>query len=103
VVLTYNPATAREKNYTLQSKLETIRQELLVMRAKVKEKAAQWRKPNAIQERYLRLCEPLHISSELFVVRFHQSNYGLSMSFQKNPYNVNGIQAMFGKKYYHHR
>jgi transposase len=85
VVVTYNPATARKKNYTLESKLETIRQELLVMRAKVKEQAPQWRKQNAIQERYLRLCERLHISSESFTVEFHQSKDGLSMSFRKNP------------------
>jgi len=34
VVVTYNPVSARKKLYTLQSKLETIRQELLVMREK---------------------------------------------------------------------
>jgi transposase len=97
VVVTYNPATARKKSYTFQSKLETMRQELLVMRAKVKEKAPHWRKPDVIQERYLRLCERLHISSELFILQFHQSDDGLSMSFRKNPYNVSRKQAMFGK------
>ena len=97
VVVTYNPATARKKNYSLQSKLETIRQELLVMRAKVKEQAPHWRKPNAIRERYLRISERLHISSELFILEFHQSDDGLSMSFRKNPYNVSRKQAMFGK------
>jgi transposase len=97
VVVTYNPATARKKNYTLQSKLETMRQELLAMRAKVKEQAPHWRKSNAIQERYLRLCERLHISSELFILELHQSNDGLSMGFRKNPYNVSRKQAMFGK------
>jgi transposase len=97
VVVTYNPATARKKTYTLESKLETIRQELFVMRAKVKEQAPHWRKQNAIQERYLRLCERLHISSELFTLQFHQSRNGLSMSFRKNPYDVNKKQAMFGK------
>jgi transposase len=97
VVVTYNPATARKKNYTLESKLETIRQELLVMRAKVKEQAPHWRKPNAIKERYLRLCERLHISSELFILELHRSKNGLSMSFRKSPYNVSRKQAMFGK------
>ena len=97
VVVTYNPATARKKNYTLQSKLETIRQELLVMRAKVKEQAPHWRRPNAIRERYLRLCERLHISSELFILQFHQSGDALSMSFRKDPYSVTKKQAMFGK------
>jgi transposase len=97
VVVTYNPATARKKSYTFQSKLETMRQELLVMRAKVKEQAPHWRKPNDIQERYLRLCERLHILSELFILQFHQSDDGLSMSFRKDPYNVSRKQAMFGK------
>lgn len=97
VVVTYNPATARKKSYTFQSKLETMREKLLVMRAKVKEQAPHWRKPNDIQERYLRLCERLHISSELFILQFHQSDDGLSMSFRKDPYNVSRKQAMFGK------
>jgi transposase len=97
VVVTYNPATARKKDYTLESKLETIRQELIVMRAKVKEQAPRWRKQNAVRERYLRLCQRLHISSELFTLQFHQSRSGLSMSFRKNPYNVSRKQAMFGK------
>ncbi|MBW1996805.1 MAG: transposase [Deltaproteobacteria bacterium] len=39
VVVTYNPSTARKKNYTLQSKLETLCEELLLIRAKVKERA----------------------------------------------------------------
>jgi len=80
VVVTYNPATARKKTYTLQSKLEIIRQELLVMRANVKEHAPHWRKPNVIHKRYVRLCERLHISSELFILQFHQSDDGLSMT-----------------------
>ncbi len=97
VVVTYTPATARKKDYTLQSKLETIRQELLTMRAKVKQQAPHWRKANVIQERYLRLCERLHVSSELFILEFHQSDDGLSMSFRKDPYQVTRKQAMFGK------
>jgi transposase len=97
VVVTYNPATARKKTYTLQSKLETIRQELLAMRAKVNEHAPHWRNPTAIHERYVRLCERLHISSELFTLEFHQSDDTLSMSFRKNPYLVSRKQAMFGK------
>jgi transposase len=97
VVVTYNPATARKKLYTLQSKLETTRQELLAMRAKVKQQAPHWRKANVIQERYVRLCERLHVSSQLFILEFDQSADGLSMSFRKDPYQVNKKQAMFGK------
>jgi transposase len=97
VVVTYNPVTARKKVYTLQSKLETIRQELLAMRAKVKAQAPHWRKANVIQERYLRLCERLHVSSELFILEIDQSDDGLSMSFRKDPYQVIRKQTMFGK------
>jgi transposase len=51
VVVTYNPASARKKLYTLESKLETLRQELLGMRAKV------------IQARnFYLLCHFMHIS-----------------------------------------
>jgi len=97
VVVTYNPATARKKTYTLHSKLETIRHELLRMRAKVKEHAPHWRNPSAIRERYVRLCERLHISSELFTLEFYQSDDRLSLSFRKEPSAVNSKQAMFGK------
>jgi len=97
VVVTYSPVSARKKVYTLQSKLETIRQELLAMRAKVKAQAPHWRKAKVIKERYLRLCERLHVSSELFILEFHQSDDGLLMSFRKDPYKVTRKQAMFGK------
>ena len=43
VVITYNPSTARKQQYTFENKLETIRQELLSMRVKVRDQAAQWR------------------------------------------------------------
>jgi hypothetical protein len=97
VVVTYNPVSARKKLYTLQSKLETMRQELLAMRAKVKAQAPHWRKANVIQERYVRLCERLHVSSQLFILQFDQSDDGLSMSFRKDPYQVSKKEAMFGK------
>ena len=97
VVVTYNPRTARKKQYTFASKLETIRQELLIMRAKVREGAPHWRNGEAVKERYLRLCERLHISSELFVLRFDQLKKGLSMSFRKDPYKLKQNQALFGK------
>jgi transposase len=67
------------------------------MRAKVKAQAPHWRKANVIQERYLRLCERLHVSSQLFILEFDQSDDGLSMSFRKDPYQVTKKQAMFGK------
>jgi transposase len=97
VVVTYNPRTARKKQYNFESKLETIRQELLIMRAKVREEAPHWRNADAVKERYLRLCERLHVSSDLFVLSFAQSEKGLSMSFRKNPYKLKLKQTLFGK------
>ena len=97
VVVTYNPATARKQDYTFQSKLETIRQQLLTMRNNVREKAPHWKKPDVIRERYVRLCERLHVSSDYYTLAFEHTNDGLSMSFRKDPYKVSRKQAMFGK------
>ncbi len=52
VVVTYNPASARTQSYTLNSKLERIRNELLSMRSKVREKAPHWRNLDVVTERY---------------------------------------------------
>jgi len=97
VVVTYNPATARKQDYNFQSKLETIRQQLLVMRNNVREKVPHWKNPDAIRERYARLCERLHVSSEYYTLEFKHTNDGLSMSFRKDPYRVSRKHAMFGK------
>lgn len=97
VVITHNPRTARKKQYTFESKLETIRQELLAMRAKVREGAPHWRNGDTVKERYLRLCERMHVSSDLFELRFEQLNKGLAMSFRKVPYVLKQKQALFGK------
>ena len=97
VVVTYNPATARKQQYTFDGKLETMRQELLSMRAKVKDQAAQWRKPDVIRERYLRLCERLHMPLQAYDLKFEQSGDALSMSFRKDVNFVSHKQSMFGK------
>ena len=97
VVVTFNPATARKKQYTFESKMETMRQELISMRAKVREQAPQWRKPDVIRERYLRLCERLHMPSQLYDLKFDQSGGSLSMSFRKDINFVCRKQSMFGK------
>jgi transposase len=97
VVVTYNPATARKQDYTFQSKLEEIRQQLLSMRNNVREKAPHWKKPEVIRERYVRLCERLHVSSDYYTINFEQSHDGLSMRFRKDPYRVGRKQALFGK------
>ena len=97
VVITYNPATARKQRYAFDSKLEAMRQELLSMRTKVREQAPQWRKPDVIRERYLRLCERLHMPSQAYELKFEKSGEALSMSFRKDVPFVSHKQAMFGK------
>ena len=97
VVVTYTPATARKQNYTFKSKLDTVRQQLLMMRNKVREKAPHWKKEEAIRERYLRLCERLHVSSDFYMLNFEHTKDSLSMSFRKDVYRISRKQAMFGK------
>jgi transposase len=97
VVVTFNPATFRKQDYTLDRKLEEIRQELLGMRAKVREDQPQWRDPDAIWERYYRLCERLHVSGDLYDLDFEKDRTGLMMSFRKNAYWVDRHRARMGK------
>jgi len=97
VVVTHNPATARKQYFALDSKVEDIRQELLSMRSRVRDKMPHWRDPEAIKERYLRLCEHLHVSSDLHEIEFSQPGGKLSMSFRKNVLRVERKRAMFGK------
>lgn len=97
VVVTYNPVTARKQSYTLDSKLEAVRQELLAMRSKVRTKEPHWRNQEAIRERYLRLCERFYIPSDLYVIEFSQTADGLVMSFRKDVIAVERKRSMFGK------
>lgn len=97
VVVTYNPVTERKQSYTLDSKLEAIRQELLAMRTKVRNKEPHWRKQEAIMERYLRLCERFHVPGNLYALEFSQTADGLAMSFRKDVIAVERKRLMFGK------
>jgi len=97
VVVTYNPSTARKHAYTMDRKLEEIREELLVMRAKVKQGAPHWRDAEVIVDRYHRLCENKHIRSDLFELEFTEEGGVLAMGFRKNAYRVGRQQDRFGK------
>jgi transposase len=97
VVVTYNPATARKQLYTFQRKLDTMRQQLLIMRTKVCEGAPHWKKEDTIRNRYLRLCERLHMSPKFYILSFAQTDAGLSMSFRKDVYLISKKQALCGK------
>lgn len=99
VVVTYNPVTARKQAYTMESKLERLQQELLAMRAKIEEKAPYWRNPDSIRQRYLRLCDHLHIPSDLYSLKFSRAtpSRALSMSFKREGARIEQKYALFGK------
>ncbi|MDI9461855.1 MAG: IS1634 family transposase [Bacillota bacterium] len=97
VIVTYNPISRRKQEYAFNDKLEVIRQELLSMRTKVRDNQPHWRKEDDIQERYLRLCEQMHMPSELYELTFEHTADGLAMSFRKNAYLVERKLSMFGK------
>lgn len=97
VIVTYNPSSRRKQEYAFNDKLEIIRRELLSMRTKVRDTQPHWRNEDAVRERYLRLCERMHMPSELHELAFEHSDGGLSMSFRKNAYLVERRQSMFGK------
>jgi transposase len=97
VIITYNPSSYRKQEHTFNDKLEAIRQELLIMREKVRDKAPHWRDEDAVRDRYLRFCVKMHISHELYELTFEHSEGGMSMNFRKNAYLVGRKQAMFGK------
>jgi len=97
VVLTYNPRTARKQEYVFSEKLAQMREELLSMRALVREGAPHWRDAERVKERYARLCERLHIPTHLYEVSLEKTPAGLRMEFRKNQYATEKRQALFGK------
>ena len=97
VIVTHYPPTARKQDHAFQSKLESLKQELLVMRSKVRDRTPQWRDSDAILERYHRLCEDLHISSAYYELSFEQSDGQLAMGFRKNVYAVEKKRQTFGR------
>ena len=97
VVVTHSPATARKQAHTLDVKLELLRQELLKMRAKVRQRVPHWRNPEVIRERYHRLCEQYHVPSDLYVIEFSTQGDRLSMSFHRDAYRVQRMRATFGR------
>ena len=97
VVLTYNPKTARKQEHVFAEKLAQLREELLSMRALVREGAPHWKDAERVKERYARLCERLHIPTHLYEVSLEKTSEGLRMEFKKNQYAVERRQALFGK------
>ena len=97
VVVTYNPRTARKQTYTMARKLETLRATLLEFRRNYRERRPHWRSVEAIQERYLRACEKLHIGSQYYQLEFGDLRKAPDMSFRKDHYQIAKAEALFGK------
>jgi len=97
VVVTYNPRTARKQSIVFEGKLDTLREELLLMRSKVNAGESHWKKENTVFERYIKICEGLHIPSAVYELSFEKSSEGLKMSFRQNVYWLNKHMAAFGK------
>jgi transposase len=96
-VVTHNPATRRKKIYTLERKLDQLREALLEFRLNYREERPQWRDPQAIRERYQRLCERLHIASSYYDLEFGDQRKAPEMSFRKNFYQIEKAATRFGR------
>lgn len=97
VVVTHYPRTARKQQYTFDSKLTQLRQELLSMREKVGGNIAHWRDEQTVRERYLRFCERLHISSAYYDLEFSTECGQLTMGFRKNHYEADKKSRTLGR------
>ena len=96
-MVTFNPLSARKKNYTLGAKLDRLRGELLIMRDKVKRNQPHWRAPEKVQARYQRLCKKLHLPKEIYSLEFNTTGTKLTMNFRKNSYAVKRKRIGFGR------
>ncbi len=97
VVVTHNPTTARKQTYMLDSKLEEARQGLLETHSKVRARTPYWRDPDTIRDRYQRLCEHLHLPTDLFVLEFPTRGGKLGMRFKKDAYRLRRTRAKLGR------
>jgi transposase len=97
VVVTFNPRTARKQRCTLERKLESLRETLLEFRRNYRENRPHWRNSQTVRERYLRVCERLHIGSQYYQVDFGANQGAPDMSLRKDPYQITKASALFGK------
>jgi len=97
VVMTFNPRTQRKQQHEFERKLDALREDLLVMRAKVRENAPQWRDAEAIRERYVARCEGLHLPTDLYELTFSTEDGQMAMTFAKSAYRTQQREQMFGK------
>ena len=95
VVVTFNPRTQRKKLYTSRCKLEQIRQALLEFRRKYRQQKPQWKDFETIKDRYIRLCDQMHIGSQYYHLEL--TSDGKTLSFRRNQYEINKIESGFGR------
>jgi transposase len=86
VVVIYNPKTFRKKRHELRRKLEQVRQVLYELRRKHREGQRHWRKAEAVQAHYDKLCEDLHLNPAFFDLRFDREHGQAIMTFHLNRY-----------------
>lgn len=97
VVVTYNPITARKKNYTFNQKLDTLRNNLLEFCKLYRESRPQWRDAEKIKQRYERLCERLHIGSQYYQLTFSSTESKPTMSFSEDSCQVIKTKQLHGR------
>jgi len=96
VVVTFNPRTQRKKLYTFRCKLEKVRQALLEFRRKYRQQKPQWKDFNTIKDRYIRLCDQMHIGSQYYQLELTSDRKALS--FRKNQYEISKTESCFGRQ-----
>jgi len=97
VVVTFNPITARKKGYVLDNRLARLKNELLVMRDKVKQNLPKWQDPAVIEKRTERLCKQLRLPKDAYQLTFTRAATGLRLSIRKNATAVSNERNRFGR------
>lgn len=96
VVVTYNPRTARKKSYRFEENLNGVRNELLEIRRKIREKQPHWRNPDKVKERIEGLLAEKKMRA-LFAIELKQVNGKLSLSFRQKPYYIQKTLNRMGR------
>jgi transposase len=97
VIVTYNPKTARKQRYGFESKLFKLEAELFALRSKVRKGGRHWKNKKNIENRYLKLCEELHLPKDLYKLELETEGGHLVMRFRKNYYRIGKHCDRFGK------
>lgn len=97
VVMTFNPRTFRKKRYDLKEKLNRLREDLFTLRRAYREGHPHSRSPEAIRERYEKMCASLHLSPALFNLSFFTEDSLPAMGFELNRYQVDATIKRMAK------